>query len=218
MEKSKAIVDTCFLQKLSSEGKNIDNVKKVIDELAFTPVCHPYMVKHELGLFSYLQNLVQTGYIQEIPYDEFIKDDLDKQLYEAYFEQLYEDFRVFLAAKGGPKQIDKLRLSSSADIYEIHRQGSSMGDIHMLLMAMFMRLPIILTEDSDIEILNTLAKKRIDIGSYTLKIYDAFDLLKEIASREKSSISKKELEQILNDIGKRKYRSEIKKIWNENHS
>ena len=53
--------------------------------------------------------------------------------------------------------------------------------------------------------------------NYTLKIYDAFDLLKEIATKEETSIGKKELEKILNDIGKRKSRSELRKIWNESH-
>lgn len=28
MEKTEAIVDTCFLEKLSNEGKNVDNIKK----------------------------------------------------------------------------------------------------------------------------------------------------------------------------------------------
>lgn len=218
MEKIEAIVDTCFLQKLSSEGKNIDNIKRVIDELSFALVCHPYIARHEFGLYSYLQNLVKTGYIREIPYDEFIKDELDKELYEAYYEQLYEDFRQFLKMKDGPKQIEKLELAPGTSIYDMHKQGSSMGDVHMLLMAMFMRLPIVLTEDSDIEILSTLAKKRIDVGSYTLKIYDAVDLLKEIAAKDESSITKKDLEKILNDLGKRQYRSEIKTIWNEHHS
>ena len=217
MEKIEAIVDTCFLQKLSSEGKNVDNIKKVIDELSFKPVCHPYIATHELKLHSYLQNLLDVGYVREISYSEFIKDEMDKELYEAYYEQLYEDFRLFLEIKGGPKQIERLNLLPGTSIYDLHKQGSSMGDVHMLLMAMFMRLPIILTEDSDVETLSILAKKRIDFDNYTLKIYDAFDLLKEIATKEETSICKKEFKKILNDIGKRKSRSELRKIWNESH-
>ena len=43
MEKTEVIVDTCFLQKLSSEGKVIDNIKRVLAELEYIPVVHPYI-------------------------------------------------------------------------------------------------------------------------------------------------------------------------------
>lgn len=41
MRKTEVIVDTCFLQKLSSKGKAIDNIKKVLAELEYIPVAHP---------------------------------------------------------------------------------------------------------------------------------------------------------------------------------
>ena len=43
MGKTEVIVDTCFLHKLSSQGKVIDNVKKVLAELEYLPVVHPYI-------------------------------------------------------------------------------------------------------------------------------------------------------------------------------
>ena len=107
MGKTEVIVDTCFLQKLSSEGKAIDNIKKVLTELEYIPVVHPYIYKHELSLHSYFVRLVEDGYIRVIQYDEFQKDAVDKQTYEAYYDVLYEEMRLTLEAMNSPKQVEK---------------------------------------------------------------------------------------------------------------
>ena len=104
MGKTEVIVDTCFLQKLSSEGKAIDNIKKVLTELEYIPVVHPYIYEHELSLHSYFVRLVEEGYIRVIQYNEFQKD--------------------------------------ATSIYNTHKQGSSMGDVHMILMASYLQMPI----------------------------------------------------------------------------
>lgn len=218
MEKSEAIVDTCFLQKVSDGGIIPDNIKTILDELNFIPVAHPYICDHEFSLHSYSKKLIDDGYIRRIDYCEFLKDECDKQLYEGYFFSLHEEMRLFLEAKGGPKQIKKLSFNSEQNIYNTHYQGSSMGDVHMVLMAAFMNLPIILTEDSDIELLSVLAKKRISIGDYNLVIYNAWDLIKRIADSENPQINKKDLVKILNNIGERNKRSELNAIWNSRHS
>lgn len=54
MKKTEAIVDTCFLQKLSSEGKKPENIKTILSQLDFVPVAHPYIIEHELSLKSYI--------------------------------------------------------------------------------------------------------------------------------------------------------------------
>ena len=86
MRKTEVIVDTCFLQKLSSEGKAIDNVKRILAELEYIPVVHPYIYEHELSLYSYFVRLVKEKYIRVISYNQFQKDTADKQTYEDYYE------------------------------------------------------------------------------------------------------------------------------------
>lgn len=217
MEKTKVIVDTCFLQKLAPEEKHVGNVKKIIECLDFQPVVHPYVVKHEIELKSYLMKLVNTGFIQKIEYDDFIKDDASRFLYESYFHDIHDELRKNLAAAGGAKQIEKLNIPSGETIYSIHKQGSSMADVHLILMAAFLRLPIILTEDYDIELLRVIAKKRLSLGDFTLHIYNAVDLVMQVAEKDELPITKKELEQILACMGERKHRAELTKIWKEHH-
>lgn len=218
MGKTEVIVDTCFLQKLSSEGKRIDNIKKVLAELKYIPVVHPYIFEHELSLHSYFIRLVKEGYIRVIQYNEFQKDASDQQSYEAYYEILYEDMRLALEALGGPKQIEKLSLHKGQTIYNVHKQGSSMGDVHMILMASYLQMPIILTEDSDIELLRDIAKKRMRLGQYSLQIFNAVQLIKKIALMQDSSITVKDIEAILKGMRERGVVSDIKAIWREKHS
>lgn len=218
MGKTEVIVDTCFLQKLSSEGKAIDNIKKVLAELEYIPVVHPYIYEHELSLHSYFVRLVTEGYMRVIQYNEFQKDATDKQSYEAYYDVLYEEMRLTLKALNSPKQLEKLCLHKGQTIYNTHRQGSSMGDVHMILMASYLQMPILLTEDSDIEMLRDIAKRRMRLGQYSLQILNGVQLIEEIAKKQDSSITVKEMEAILKAMRERGVVSSIKTVWRDNHT
>ena len=218
MEKTEVIVDTCFLQKLSSEGQAIYNIEKVLDELEYIPVVHPYIYEHELSLHSYFVRLVDSGYIRVIAYTEFQKDDIDKQTYEAYYDVLYEEMRKTLEAMNGPKQVEKLCLKKGQTIYNTHKQGSSMGDVHMILMAAYLQIPILLTEDSDIEMLRNIAKRKMQLGQYSLKIFNGVQLIEKIAKKKDSTMTVKEIEAILKSMRERNAVSGIKEVWRENHT
>lgn len=218
MEKNEVIVDTCFLQKLSAEGKRVENIKRVLSELAYIPVVHPYVYEHELALYSYYEGLVKEGYLRVSCYNEFQRDACEKELYEAYFSVLYEELRQALEAIGSSKAMVKLELGRGQTIYNIHRQGSNIGDVHLMLMAAFLRLPIILTEDSDIDLLRSIAKRRMPLGSYSLQILNGIDLVKLLAQKVDCTMSVKEIEAILNEMGERKYRTEVKDIWRKVHA
>lgn len=217
MGKTEVIVDTCFLQKLSSEGRETDNIKKVLTELEYIPVVHPYIYEHELSLHSYFVHLVDEGYIRVIQYNEFQKDASDKQSYEAYYNVLYEDMRLALEAIGGLKQIEKLCLHKGQTVYNTHKQGSSMGDVHMILMASYLQMPILLTEDSDIDMLRDIAKRRMRLGQYSLQIFNGIQLIEEIAKKKDSSLTIKEIEAILKAMGEQSAVSDIKAVRRQNH-
>ena len=99
MSKKEAIVDTCFFNKLSNDGKNIEALKKVLVDLDFKPVVHPYIAEKELDVFPHFNKLVEEGFIRKTEYNEFIEDEDDAELYEQYFPELYEVMRVYLEMK-----------------------------------------------------------------------------------------------------------------------
>lgn len=218
MSKKEAIVDTCFFNKLSNDGKNIEAFKKVLVDLDYKPVVHPYIAEKELDVFPHFNKLVEEGFIRKAEYSEFIEDEDDAELYEQYFPELYEEMREYLEIKGSKKQIEKLAIPKGQTIYTYRRAGMSLGDVHMILMAFFMRLPIILSEDGDIEFLRSVAKRKISSDSYNLDIYNVMDLIMMIAQKEDTTFSKKELEKVVLEVKERAKLSEVKQAWNETYS
>ena len=125
--------------------------------------------------------------------------------------------RLTLEAIGGPKQIEKLCLHKGQTIYNTHKQGSSMGDVHMILMASYLQMPILLTEDSDIDMLRDIVKRRMCLGQYSLQILNGIQVIEKIAKKQNSSLTIKEIEAILKAMGKRSAVSDIKTVWRQNH-
>lgn len=218
MSKKEAIVDTCFFNKLSNNGKNIEAFKKVLVDLDYKPVVHPYIAEKELDVFPHFNKLVEEGFIRKAGYSEFIEDEDDAELYEQYFPELYEEMREYLEIKGSKKRIEKLAIPKGETIYTYRRAGMSLGDVHMILMAFFMRLPIILSEDGDIEFLRFFAKRKISSNSYNLDIYNVMDLIMMIAQKEDTIFSKKELEKVVLEVKERARLSEVKQAWNKTRS
>lgn len=218
MSKKEAIVDTCFFNKLSNDGKNIEAFKKVLVDLDFKPVVHPYIAEKELDVFPHFNKLVEEGFIRKAEYSEFIEDEDDVELYEQYFPELYEEMREYLEIKGSKKQIEKLAIPKGQTIYTYRKASMSLGDVHMILMAFFMRLPIILSEDGDIEFLRSVAKRKISSDSYNLDIYNVMDLIKMIAQKEDTTFSKKELKNVVLNVKERTKLAEVNEIWDKSHS
>ena len=218
MSKKEAIVDTCFFNKLSNDGKNIEIFKKVLVDLDYKPVVHPYIAEKELDVFPHFNKLVEEGFIRKAEYSEFIEDEDDAELYEQYFYELYEEMREYLEIKGSKKKIEKLVIPKGQTIYTYRRASMSLGDVHMILMAFFMRLPIIFSEDGDIEFLRSVAKRKISSDSYNLDIYNVMYLLMMIAQKDNTTFSKKELEKVVLEVKERSRLSEVKREWNRTHS
>lgn len=94
----------------------------------------------------------------------------------------------------------------------------SLGDVYMILMVFFMRLPIIPSEDGDIEFLRSVAKRKISSDSYNLDIYNVIALITMIAQKEDTTFTKKELEKVMLEVKEGAKLSEVKQACRESHS
>ena len=217
MNKKEVLVDTAFLEKLSCDGKNLETFKKVLSDLEYRPVVHPYIATNELDMHPYFDKLVAEGFVRVAQYTDFLCDDEDRTLYESYFIDIHNSLREYLEAAGGKKQLEQLVLPTGQDVFTYRKAAMSLGDVHIILMAFFTRMPIILTEDSDIDILRSITRRKMGSEKYALNIYSAVDLLTMIAEKEESIFKKKELVDIAKSIGERKHQSDIKQAWNRTH-
>lgn len=217
MNKEEVLVDTVFFEKLSCGGKNLENFKKVLSCLEYKPVVHPYIAANELDMYQYFNGLVAEGFVRVANYNEFLCDDEDKALYESYFIDIHNTLREYLNAAGGKKQLEKLVLPAGKNVFTYRKASMSLGDVHMILMAFFTRMPIILTEDSDIDLLRSITKRKMGSEAYTLDIYNAVDLLIMIAEKEETDFEKRDLVNILKSIGEREHQSDVKQAWNRTH-
>lgn len=217
MNKKEVLVDTAFLEKLSCDGKNLETFKKVLSDLEYKPVVHPYIAANELDMHPYFDKLVAEGFVRVAQYTDFLCDDEDRTLYESYFIDIHNSLREYLEAAGGKKQLEQLVLPTGQDVFTYRKAAMSLGDVHIILMAFFTRMPIILTEDSDIDILRSITRRKMGSEKYALNIYSAVDLLTMIAEKEESIFKKNELVDIAKSIGERKHQSDIKQAWNRTH-
>ena len=160
MNKKEVIVDTGFLEKLSCEGKNLETFKRVLSDLGYKPVVHPYIAANELDMHFYFDKLVAEGVVRVVDYNEFLYDEEDKIFYESYFVNIHNTLREYLEVKGGKKQLEKLVLPPGQTVFTYRKASMSLGDVHMILMAFFAEMPIILTEDSDIDMLRSITRDR----------------------------------------------------------
>ena len=78
-------------------------------------------------------------------------------------------------------------------------------------------MPIILTEDSDIDVLRSITKRKMGSETYALEIYSAVDVLIMIAEKEETIFEKNDLVDIVKSIGERRHQSDIKQAWNRTH-
>lgn len=207
------IVDSCFLNKISNDTKDIDNLRRVLDGAKIIPMVHPYVAEYELALYSEYKKLIDEGYIQIIKYEQMFTKEFIKSMYEGYFDTLYTELRDKLELDQKAKAQKMYDSLEDVDIYNAHKEGSSLADVHMILAAYYMKLPIILTEDSDLSILKDIASRRLKFNGQLLCIYDALDIIKQMAADSSISVTSKELETMLNSMGERSHRAEVKQLW-----
>jgi len=169
-------------------------------------------------MFSYFEKLVTEGYIRVADYTEFVRDEVDKELYKGYFQVLHDRLREYLDVQGGKKKLDKLVLAPGQDLFNYRKAGMSLGDVHMILMAAFIKIPVILSDDADMDALKCISKNVISYSNFELTILSCVEVFEKIALLEGTSFSKAELLELLKKAGENKNKSRIIQAWNSVHN
>lgn len=216
MDKIEVLVDTCFFEKLSGHGKHIDDFKSVLDALDYDPVVHPYLYEFEMKQLAYIEQLAAEGYIRVASYSEFLPDSAHQILYEGYFKSFHQALANRVNASASAKHINELPLK--VDIYKDHLAKSSMGDVHMIIMAVFTQIPIVLTDDHDITELRSIAANLVQYDGANFDIFDSADIIIKAAGSGSNKIKRDTLRNMLRSIGRKDCILKMGEAWERSHT
>ena len=138
MNETLAVLDADFLNKINEIRKaNPDELfQKLMVELNCIPVVHPFVMDHELFTCGLAHRMQAKGVLRRIDYAEFLPEE-KREKYEQRFRDLY---RVLTTAEYGQA------IEADEDIFARHA-GKSYGEVHSVLMAGQMGIPVFYSND-----------------------------------------------------------------------
>ena len=215
MEKTEVLIDTCFVERLTGEGEHIEDFQPIMEALSYSPVVHPYLYEHEF-LRPYQKKLVADGIVSRADYEASLgpKGSYQWILYEQYFRVLYRKLKARTEAVGRKSMED---LPDNADIFTFRSSKSSLGDVHLMTFAILTGMPVILTEDADISILQEIARVNISRDDNFLLILDTKNIILDLAGQADCGIPKKKLKNILKATGNKAFMPEFQRKWDTAH-
>ena len=198
----KAIIDTCFFEKFYKNAKLQEDFYILINEAGFELLLNPYVFEYELSMKSYIEKMINDGFVKVCKYDDFITEEHIRLYYTGLFVSIYNEFYENMKVLN-PKKAEKMvELENDVDVFTKRAAGASLGDVHIILMALFMEIPIILSEDSDMAEIYRIARNKFDSDKFKLMVYKVEDVIEYIKGKAGHKIIDKELRRIKRAFGK----------------
>lgn len=140
---------------------NVDELyNKMILQIGKKPCIHKYIADSELLLNPFIQEKIKKNDIRIIDFTEILKED-DSQI---YYESLFMEYYKFLKGK-----------EFTGDVFKSRMAGESYGEIHSLITAFFLGIPIFLSNDNGAKL---LANKKINTqNNINVQVISGFDFL-----------------------------------------
>lgn len=180
MNETLAVLDADFLNKINEiRSVNPDELfQKLMRELNCTPVVHPFVMDHELFGCGLAQRMQKQGVLRRVDYTEFLPAE-KKEKYEQQFRDLY---RMLTSLE------HERAMEADEDIFARHA-GKSYGEIHSVLMANQMGIPVFYSNDHSGK---SLCRRFRHVDSKTME-----DIHRELTARGDCTITTKEWKYLL---------------------
>ncbi len=187
MDENRVVLDTDFISGITGyrDGDAADLFRRIFTTLEKVPVVHSFLAKYELDRDPIAQTLLQEGFIQSISCDKLsVPAQMDgKAAYRDSFSDMY------MRVKGDA-------LPEKTNIF-MRKAKSSFGEIHSILLATELGIPLFYSNDSDAKV----AAKAFSKGRLT--IMNAIDVASQLESS--TSIDAKERKFLRNYYRRKKY-------------
>ena len=139
MDENRVVLDTDFISGITDyrDGDSSDLFRRVFQTLGKVPVVHSFIADNELIHTPVAQALLREGFVQSISCTELsVPDGMDGEAeYRGMFESMYQ-------------RIKNEPLSAHINIFA-RNAGKSFGEIHSILLATELGIPLFYSNDSD---------------------------------------------------------------------
>lgn len=181
---NQVLVDSDFCNMIAP-GNNIPKekafVKSIFDSLGKAPIIHTFVYNEELLTNSAIKELVEESYIEIIEYDAFLTEDWYKTQYIDDFVDYYD----YMNSGAIPAKFDEIIK---------HRAKKNMGEIHSLILAHYLEIPIFMSNDRGAK---QLAQSKIDSSTYHIVVKNVCEVFCDIKRNGSIELDKKTVRSIL---------------------
>lgn len=168
-------------------GNNIEKekefVRSIFNSLQKKPVVHIFVSEQELLTNKVIKELVEENFIDVINYDTF----LPAEIFKIQYAETFADFYNFMNGES----IEKV-----FDVITKHHSKKNMGEIHSLILAQYMGIPIFMSNDNGAK---NLAKSKINTQSFSIDVMNVCEVFCEIKRNGTIQIDKKAVRSILKE-------------------
>ena len=155
-----AVIDADFFRNATEYDRSTTFFLRILDEMEMKPVMHEFVAETELSQNQYLDPVLQSGRIAVVRYEDYLRDDTDKEEYKEYFLDAYE-------------RINHLEFPADEDIYKYSAQKESLGEIRSLYMAMKKGYHYFMSDDGDSKFL----AKNYFSSKHAIEVNSLYDVL-----------------------------------------
>ena len=150
MDELRVVLDTDFINRITSyeDGDPQGLFCRIFHTLRKKPVVHQYVAEHELTHNSVAKALMQSRFLEVIPYSAFLKDKLAWKRYDKNVRDMHNKLLGFRIDMGKSVFAE---LRPEDDITARHAQ-MSLGEIHSIFMAVELGIPLFYSNDADAKV------------------------------------------------------------------
>lgn len=181
---NRVLVDSDFCNMIAS-GNNIAKekafAKSIFDSLGKVPVIHTFVYNEELLTNGAIKELVEEKYIKIIEYGAFLTENWHKTQYVDDFVDYYDYMN------------SEAILAEFTEITR-HRAKRNMGEIHSLILAHYLGIPVFMSNDSGAK---QLVQSRINSSASHIAVKNVCEVFCEIKRNGSVELDKKAVRSIL---------------------
>ena len=160
MDSNLVLLDADFCHIILKNPNNVTYFKSIFEILDINPAIHTYVFNNELFNNIYIKTLVTDGFISIIEYKNFLHNDFDRQAYKITFKNFYEYMNY-----------KKLK---SFNIFKDHRANHNLGEIHSLIAARYLNIPLFMSNDNRAK---ELAMSKINNNNFKIDVQNVKEVI-----------------------------------------